>query len=430
MNSEVVWNIIDTYFNDNPYALVSHHLDSYNQFFKSGLKQIFREKNPIRILKQQDEATKDFNLNCELYLGGKNGSKIYYGKPMIYDDNYTHFMYPNEARLRNMSYAFTVHYDVEVEFKIVDEETGDRKEHSIVLEKIFLGRFPIMLQSDMCILQNMAPKVRFELGECINDPGGYFIIDGKEKVIVCQEKFGDNMLYIRDNYSDTYHFSVEVKSASEDASKPKRTTAVRLAAPLPTQSNGQIVVTIPNVRKPIPLFIVMRALGIVSDKQIIETCLLDLEKHKNYVDLFIPSIHDASVIFTQETALKYIATFTKGKTIPHVLEILSDYFLPHVGEMNFKDKAFFIGNMSFVLLRASLKEQAPTDRDNFKYKRVEVVGSLLYDLFKEYFSIMQHKIYQKIDKEYYVMWILDLERPSREIGAPKLIPKNRGLFRI
>ena len=398
MNSDVVWNIIDTYFNDNPYALVSHHLDSYNQFFKTGLRQIFKEKNPIRILKQQDEATKEFNLECELYLGGKDGSKIYYGKPMIYDDNYTHFMYPNEARLRNMTYAFTVHFDVDVEFKIVDDETVN---HSITLEKIFLGRFPIMLQSDMCILQNLDPKVRFEMGECINDPGGYFIIDGKEKVIVCQEKFGDNMLYIRDNYSDLYNYSVEVKSYSEDASKPKRTTAVRMVAPIPTQTNNQIVVTIPNVRKPVPLFIVMRALGILSDKEIIQTCLLDMDKHSSYMDLFIPSIHDASVVFTQETALKYIATFTKGKTIPHVLEILSDYFLPHVGEMNFRDKAFFIGNMVFTLLRTSRKEQAPTDRDNFKYKRVEVVGSLLYDLFKEYYTILQHKVYQRIDKEYY-----------------------------
>ena len=402
MNSEVIWKIIDTYFNDNPYALISHHLDSYNNFFKSGLHQIFKQKNPIRILKQQDETTKDFNLECHLYLGGKDGSKIYYGKPTIYDEDDVHFMYPNEARLRNMNYGFTIHFDVVVDFKITSEDTNwEKKEHSMTLEKIFLGRFPIMLQSDMCILQNLDPKVRFEMGECINDPGGYFIIDGKEKVIVCQEKFGDNMLYIRDNYSDLYNYSVEVKSASEDASKPKRTTAVRMVTAQPTQSSAQIVVTIPNVRKPVPLFIVMRALGVLSDKEIIETCLLDMEKHSGYVDLFIPSIHDASVIFTQETALKYIATFTKGKTIPHVLEILSDYFLPHIGVMNFKDKAFFIGHMTFTLLRASRKEQAPTDRDNFKYKRVEVVGSLLSDLFKEYYTIMQHKIYQKIDKEYY-----------------------------
>jgi len=398
MNSEIIWKLIDTYFEDNPYALVSHHQDSYNQFFKTGLSQIFKEKNPIQILKQQDEATKEFNLDCKLYLGGKDGSKIYYGKPVIYDENYEHYMYPNEARLRNMTYGFSIHYDVDVEFKINADTLIER---NITLEKIYLGRFPIMVQSNMCILQNLDPKVRFESGECVNDPGGYFIIDGKEKVIVCQEKFGDNMLYIRDNYSDTYKYSVEVKSASEDSAKPKRTTAVRMVAPLPTQSNGNMVVTIPNVRKPVPLFIVMRALGIVSDKAIIEACLLDMDKNSNYVDLFIPCIHDASIVFTQETALKYIATFTKGKTVPHVLEILSDYFLPHIGEMNFKDKAYFIGHMAFTLLRTSQKEQAPTDRDNFKYKRVEVCGSLLADLFKEYYTIMKHRIYQDFDKKYY-----------------------------
>ena len=127
MNSEVVWNIIDTYFSDNPSSLVSHHLDSYNQFFKTGLKQIFKEKNPIQILKQQDDVSKDFNLECKLYLGGKDGSKIYYGKPVIYDDNYTHFMFPNEARLRNMNYGFTIHYDIEVEFNITSEDTNWEK---------------------------------------------------------------------------------------------------------------------------------------------------------------------------------------------------------------------------------------------------------------------------------------------------------------
>ena len=63
-------------------------------------------------------STKEFNLDCKLYLGGKEGDKIYYGKPVIYDENYEHFMYPNEARLRNMTYGFSVHFDVDVEFKI------------------------------------------------------------------------------------------------------------------------------------------------------------------------------------------------------------------------------------------------------------------------------------------------------------------------
>jgi len=145
----------------------------------------------------------------------------------------------------------------------------------------------------------------------------------------------------------------------------------------------------------------MRALGIESDKSIIEHCLLNLEKYHTYIDLFIPSIHDANKIFTQEVALKYIATFTKGKTIPHALEILTNYFLPHVGEMNFGDKAFYLGHMVKQLLRVSTGEIKATDRDSFRYKRVELPGSLIYDLFKEYYTLQQRNIFQKIDKEYY-----------------------------
>jgi DNA-directed RNA polymerase beta subunit len=100
-------------------------------------------------------------------------------------------------------------------------------------------------------------------------------------------------------------------------------------------SNNQILVNIPNVRKPVPLFILMRALGITSDKEIIKMCLLDLKKYENYITLFTPSIYDAGNIFNQEVALKYLATLTKGKTLPHILEILMDYLLPHIGENNF-----------------------------------------------------------------------------------------------
>ncbi len=96
------WNIIEKFFYDNPQVLVKHHIDSYNDFFRTGMKSVFKEKNPIVLQKEQDPSTKEFKYRCELYLGGKDGSKIYYGKPVIYDDNREHFMYPNEARLRNM----------------------------------------------------------------------------------------------------------------------------------------------------------------------------------------------------------------------------------------------------------------------------------------------------------------------------------------
>ena len=402
----ISWKLINKYFIDNPNNLVAHHLESYNSFFKEGINRIFRENNPIRFIEREEENETGKRNECLLYLGDKDGSKIYFGKPIIYDEHNAHYMYPNDARLRNMTYGITIHYDVVVDFiyYIGDE----RKEHQITLKKIYLGRFPIMLQSDLCILNSLDKNVRYNMGECRNDYGGYFIIDGKEKVLISQEKFADNMLYIR-KYSedDVYSYSAEIRSVSEDTSKPIRTASVKIVAPSAKYSNNQIVVAVPNVKKPVPLFILMRALGIISDKDIIQTCLLvnldDSESNNNnpYIDLFRPSIHDANEFFTQQTALEFIAELTKRGTVTGVLEILSDYFLPHIGEINFLDKAYFLGYMVNRLLKVYTKEEKPTDRDNFRFKRVELSGTLIYDLFREYYLIQKKDIGRKIDEEYY-----------------------------
>ena len=489
--------MIDTYFHENPQALVRHHIDSYNDFFKNGIYQIFREKNPVVLYSRLDPVTNEYMSLCRMYMGGKDGSKIYFGKPVIHDENNVHYMYPNEARLRNMNYSMTIHYDIELEFvdkllpgetptmigaELVKEVTGGQvtmehypeeeeqaktkttlaesiqkdmekepenasdktvyggapkstalkkktqKDMSFqmttkaasklrqatednfsgnvqtrhhTLEKIFLGKFPVMVQSDFCILQGLPREVRYSMGECKNDIGGYFIIDGKEKTVVAQEKFADNMLYIKKMDGDQYLYSAEMRCVSENAAKPVRTFSVKLVAPSPKYTNKQIVVKIPNVRAPVPLFIVFRALGIVSDKEIISYCLLDMEKYESLLDLFIPSVHDASTVMTQQNALKYIALLTKGKGVSHALEILTDYFLPNIGETNYIAKAFALGDIVFRLVSTYTGIELPTDRDNFKYKRVELVGSLLYDLFREYWTIQLRTIHLEFEKRLY-----------------------------
>jgi DNA-directed RNA polymerase beta subunit len=406
---ELPWKVIKRLFDDDPQMMVRHHIDSYNDFFGKGIFKIFRERNPIILQKEQDPDTQEFNLRCELYLGGKNGDKVYFGKPVIYDDDREHYMFPNEARLRNMTYGTTIHYDVDVVFKIaVPDSSGEGGSGTRIevttatLERILLGRFPIMIQSNHCILHGLEPKARFYMGECKNDYGGYFIIDGKEKTIISQEKFADNMLYIRENNEDNvYTHAADIRTVSEDASKPERTLSVRIVAPTSLLTNKQIVVNIPNVRSPVPLFIVMRALGVISDRDILEFCLLDLDENAELLDHFIPSIHDANKIFTQEGAIKFIATLTKSKTIPQVHDILMNYFLPQVGETNYIQKAYFLGNMVYKLLRVSLKIDAPTDRDSFKFKRIELSGTLIFDLFKEYYALQQQHIRLSMDREYF-----------------------------
>ena len=506
---EFIWKIINSHFKDNPQSLVRHHIESYDDFFKVGIFQIFKEKNPITINSEYDEKIQDFKHQCHMYFGGKEGNKIYFGKPIIYDEDNAHYMFPNEARLRNMTYGMTIHYDIDIEYidylepgeapyivtpamanmeggesskyKALEIEGGDYSEainehlemkagnyknatlsevegggqkvldlgdpagmegggpknvqrkrrvksvevemtanmsaqlkeaqekslkenyqkRTITLEKVFLGKFPIMVQSHFCVLHGLPKSVIFNMGECRNDLGGYFIIDGKEKTVIPQEKFADNMLYIRDVNDDTVLYSAEIRSVSENASKPIRTLSVKLLSPGKKYTFENIVVNIPNVRSPVPLFVVFRALGIISDKSIIQMCLLDLDKYQSMVDLFIPCVHDSGNIMTQHDALVFIASLTKFKTISYAMEILCDYFVPHVGETNYIQKAYYLGYIVFRLLSVYQGIEPPTDRDNYKYKRVELVGSLIYDLFREYYNIQQREIHLNFEKRLY-----------------------------
>ena len=417
LNETIPWNIIDKLFNDNPNLLVAHHIDSYNEFMSNGIRQIFREHNPIIFQKEKDQKTDTFRNVSRFYLGGKNGDKIYYGKPVIYDEIGTtsrvHYMYPNEARLRNMTYGVTIHYDVDVEFDNVvthQEKEGEQKEGeggskekitTITLPQILLGKFPIMVHSNLCILTGLPKDVAYNLGEDKSDHGGYFIVDGKEKIIVSQEIFADNMLYVQTRSpDDKYSHSVEIRTVSEDTSKPERKLRVYMMAPSPRYTNGQIVVEIPNVKRPIPLFILMRALGVISDYDIIETCLLNMSENRDIIELFRPSVHDANKIFTQRAAIEYIGIFIKGKSVVQAQHILMNFFLPQIGELNYQSKAFFLGYMVNKLVRVKANIDPPIDRDSLKFKRIKISGKLIHSLFNEYYAQQIKRIRPLLDFKY------------------------------
>jgi DNA-directed RNA polymerase II subunit RPB2 len=543
MDDETLWKIINSHFEENPQYLVSHHLESYDDFFENGIFKLFKEKNPMALYSQYDESIQDYRHKCLLYMGGKNGDKLHFGKPVIYDKGNSHYMYPSEARLRNMTYGMTIHYDVDVEFidtlkdgemptvigpehlpetqrlemdeddanaylEEIEKETavkegnfktkktvriteptggaadakttegGDgvaggakdeptrRKKRApapykittnvaallreanaksmtapnvqrrvITLEKMYLGKFPIMVQSKFCILNGLSREARFAVGECRNDPGGYFIIGGKEKTVIAQEKFADNMLYIKKGKEttdviagDSYLYSAEIRSVSENTSKPVRKFSVHMVAPTPRFQYGNIEVNIPNVQKPIPLFIVFRALGIISDYDIIAACLLDTTKYAFMMDLFEPCVYDAGRILTQKTALDYIKGFTKYTNDAYVQEILNDYFLPHVGENNYREKAYYLGHIVFRLLSVYMGLELPTDRDNFKYKRIEQVGPLLYSLFREYYTIQMKKIHYEFESRLYYKQALYadnlfelIDKNYRDVFRPRIV---------
>ena len=399
MNS---FTIISKFFNENPNFLVDHHLQSYNKFVDHDIGLILSQNNPIQFNKKivGNEA---FH-KCNIYIGGRAGNLIKYGLPILHNHE-NEYMYPNLARLQNLTYSFSILVDIECEFIIDNVPVPETK----TIPDIFFGNIPIMLHSNKCILHKMPPEVRFNMGECKIDPGGYFIIDGSEKTIICQETFANNILRVEKEYSDKYYYNAEIRSESEDESKSVRTTSVRMVTIEDTENNPakdemkhikqltqhQIVVDIPNVTIPMPLFIVFRALGVISDKDIINMCVPDDDP--TMMELLRPSVYDAGKIFSQHLAIQYISEFTKGSTVFEIMNILSNFMLPHIGDLQFIEKAHFIGYMVNRVLRLSINLDVPTDRDSFKFKRVEPSGVLLSDLFKEFYKKQIEHIILKLD---------------------------------
>ena len=305
------WNIIWNYFRNNNNYLTKHHLDSFNDFINNKIPLIFRQYNPQILYKELNKDTKQYKYETKVYYGGKAGDKIYIAKPIIHDANGKRQMYPNEARLRNLTYGSNIFCDIEIEY-FVDGDLIER-----TFEQINLGKIPIMLQSNLCVLSDATNEMKKEMGECPFDQGGYFVIDGQEKVCVSHERKAENKLYIVEAAEDYIEYSAQIKSIPDDSFKYARTTVVNLLHSKDTAVSGPIMVRLPMMNKQIPLFVLFRALGIESDKEILEYILHDIDgtsKNKLIAQHLVASIENNGDIFDKVTAMNYLASLTYGGT--------------------------------------------------------------------------------------------------------------------
>lgn len=151
--------------------------------------------------------------------------------------------------------------------------------------------------------------------------------------------------------------------------------------------------TLPYIKQEVPIIIVFRALGFVSDRDILEHIIYDFEDPE-MMEMVKPSLDEAFVIQEQNVALNFIGSrgakpgVTKEKRIKYAKEVLQKEMLPHVGVSDFCEtkKAYFLGYMVHRLLLAALGRRELDDRDHYGNKRLDLAGPLLAFLFRGMFK--------------------------------------------
>ncbi|KAK1904743.1 DNA-directed RNA polymerase II subunit RPB2 [Dissostichus eleginoides] len=316
--------------------------------------------------------------------------QIYLSKPTHWErDGAPSPMMPNEARLRNLTYTI-----------IKEGEDQLQTQH----QKTFIGKIPIMLRSTYCLLSGLTDRDLCELNECPLDPGGYFIINGSEKVLIAQEKMATNTVYVFAKKDSKYAYTGECRSCLENSSRPTSTIWVSMMARggqgVKKSAIGQrIVSTLPYIRQEVPIIIVFRALGFVSDRDILEHIIYDFDDPE-MMEMVKPSLDEAFVIQEQNVALNFIGSrgakpgVTKERRIKYAKEVLQKEMLPHVGVSDFCEtkKAYFLGYMVHRLLLAALGRRELDDRDHYGNKRLDLAGPLLAFLFRGMFKNLLKEI--------------------------------------
>jgi DNA-directed RNA polymerase II subunit RPB2 len=399
-------SVIDTYYKKNN-VMVQHHLNSFDYFVDNQIYEILEEYNssPKNVIyAEYDKDMERYKLEYHIKFG-----KVYISKPVIQESQtVVRQMYPNDSRLKNLTYSSTL--KVDIYHKLVsydkDSETPKETEFTPLLQHP-IGKVPVMLQSKYCVLSDVTNKTKQEMGEDLYDYGGYFIVNGNEKVVIMQEKKAENIAFIFKLGKGANKFSHKCEVDSVDESNPFQIKKTEVKLMSKDGNIGRTIkVKIQQLRQEIPLFVVFRALGITSDKEICDMILYNLsgEEENTLLEYLRPSIEEAAPIQNMQVALEYISkyvmvsanqkTFQNNKRkLWYTQDILREEFLPHVGK-ELRKKAYYLGYMVNKMLKVVVEdnEDLYDDRDSFLNKRVETTGSLIASLFRINFKKMMRDV--------------------------------------
>jgi len=420
-------HILDLYFGQaEGRQIISHQLESFNHFMDVDIPEIIQHVNPIIIRGSPETplsgprsalatatglSTTAANALMNVAVGAVAPTAVQVNheyethilfenislrKPTIFENNGAILpMMPNDARLRNLTYASPLFVDVRVKTTFINNtKNGERITRERLFPNVHLGKIPVMVGSKYCLLHDQKHLHPSALGECAEDFGGYFIVSGGERVIISQERMSENRPFVfRNNRNPTKEVEViEVKSIGPDNDQVPKNNAVKIMYHPKNPQIHLLRATIPRIKTDIPLFILFRALGIVADKDICDL-IIGTEKDDLFDAIMSETIMESQDVQTQEQALAWIASqvnswSSRGNKAMKINDILNVECFPHVGinEKSWHDKACFLAHITRKVLWVNSARIPNDDRDAYPNKRVDLPGFLLANLFRTYFT--------------------------------------------
>jgi DNA-directed RNA polymerase II subunit RPB2 len=424
MFSNLCWDILDIYFQkggspESSNQLVKHQIDSYNKFIDNTLGQIIGGFNPIKvkIINQKPELP-DNTYNISINILQPSIVKPNYQLP----DGTQNIMTPYIARMNNMTYSSGIYVNVHISTEITNKN-GMTEKFDKTVNGVYIGKIPIMVRSKLCVLSQMQGICEENKNECIYDFGGYFIVNGNEKVLISQDRINENKVLVFHPNNNAEGLYAEIRSMCDSTYLPPKTTCLNMSGKL--NHMGRIIrINTSFIRSEVPIFVIFRALGIISDKEIITHIVYDTDKEKNQriINELMACCEDACDIKTQEQAENTLIKIMIGvnKNNDHETNkkqlhnnLLND-FLPHVGK-SYRRKALYVGYIIRKMIRIYLGYDTYDNRDSYINKRVDTPGVLMSNLFRQCYGKMTKELKIAIEKE------LNLWRGNANIPISNII---------
>ncbi len=346
-------HLIKKYFNEH--SLVESNIESFNRFMERGIQEIINETQDI-IPTIIPAEVKDFKIK----LG-----KVTIEKPQIVEaDGSKRDIYPMEARLRKLTYSAPIYLNISAYIDGVEREQFTA----------LIGKIPVMVKSKFCHLNGLNKENLISHNEDPDDLGGYFILNGNERVLVIVEDLVSNRLFIEKNSTGPSKYTAQVYSER---------SAYRIPHSIEQMKDGVIYISFTRFKR-VPIISIIKALGLVKDQDISDT----ISEDKQYDDIFI-NLYETLDLKTQNQALDFLSkkiglTQINDEKTEEVTDLLDKYLLPHLGitAQDRMNKAYNLCKYIKKFLLVARDKLSIFEKDHYMNKRLKLSGDLLGDLFR------------------------------------------------